>query len=224
MDNVPDKIIDKIRKLLALSDSPNEAEAAVALGKAHDLLKQHNLDMKDIQNKTAELDPVGVRVAVVIPRTEEWMRILYIAVGRLNYCSMLQHTRPYGEICLVYVGKSANILASNLFNEYITEAIKKATKKLQFTKAEERRSFSWGFIAALVPRLEAMHGAEMNSDCRDLVVSEKLNNENFIKQRFTNLVDAKTKAPKTVSEGAYLRGLAAGNTIPLNTQIEGASA
>jgi hypothetical protein len=35
-------IIEKIRKLLALSKSPNRAEAAAALNKANELLIQYN--------------------------------------------------------------------------------------------------------------------------------------------------------------------------------------
>ena len=36
------KVVDKIQKLLALTESSNEHEAALAAEKAHELLAEHN--------------------------------------------------------------------------------------------------------------------------------------------------------------------------------------
>jgi len=43
------KIIDKIQKLLALSTSSNEHEAALALSRAHDLMSAHNLRLSQVE-------------------------------------------------------------------------------------------------------------------------------------------------------------------------------
>ena len=43
------KLIDKIKKLIALSDSPNEHEAQSAMLKAQLLMAKHNVDMADVQ-------------------------------------------------------------------------------------------------------------------------------------------------------------------------------
>ncbi len=45
------KLLDKIHKLLALAQSPNEHEAQNAMTKAHELLLRHNLSLSDIQTK-----------------------------------------------------------------------------------------------------------------------------------------------------------------------------
>lgn len=42
------KLLDKIQKLLALSTSPNPAEAASALAKVQQLMTEHNLAMGDV--------------------------------------------------------------------------------------------------------------------------------------------------------------------------------
>lgn len=42
------KIVDKIRKLLALSESPNQHEAELAAAKVSELLEKHQLSMTDI--------------------------------------------------------------------------------------------------------------------------------------------------------------------------------
>jgi len=54
------KIIDKIKKLLALSESPNENEAAAAVVKARELLDRHNLTLAEVETLTAE-DPLIIR-------------------------------------------------------------------------------------------------------------------------------------------------------------------
>lgn len=48
----PDEIVERIRKLLALSSSSNANEAAVAAAKAADLLQRYNLEMHQIEQKT----------------------------------------------------------------------------------------------------------------------------------------------------------------------------
>ena len=50
-------IVDRIAKLLALANSPNEHEAAAAATKAQELLLEHNLYLEDIksEHKSPEL-------------------------------------------------------------------------------------------------------------------------------------------------------------------------
>ena len=46
---------DKIRKLLALAESPNEHEAKAALLKARQLMAEHKLSENDVKCKTLEI-------------------------------------------------------------------------------------------------------------------------------------------------------------------------
>lgn len=46
-----DKVIDKIKKLLALATSPNEHEASLAAQRAHELLVKYNLDMQEVKDR-----------------------------------------------------------------------------------------------------------------------------------------------------------------------------
>ena len=48
-------IKDKIRKLLALADSPNDNEAIAALSKARELMARHKLTERDIDIKSSEV-------------------------------------------------------------------------------------------------------------------------------------------------------------------------
>lgn len=46
-----DRLLLKIKKLLALADSPNENEAQAAMKKAHDLLFKHNIDIVELDKE-----------------------------------------------------------------------------------------------------------------------------------------------------------------------------
>ena len=46
-----DRMLLKVKKLLALADSPNENEAQAAMGKAHSLLLKHNVDLVELDRE-----------------------------------------------------------------------------------------------------------------------------------------------------------------------------
>lgn len=52
-----EKIIDKVRKLLALSTSPNESEAKRAFAKAQELSAKHGVDIDAVNEKSREIKP-----------------------------------------------------------------------------------------------------------------------------------------------------------------------
>jgi len=59
---VDQKVIEKLQKLLALSASENEHEAALAMQKAENLMKAHNLSVQDVaqDGSGADIDSVDI--------------------------------------------------------------------------------------------------------------------------------------------------------------------
>lgn len=51
------KIVERIQKMLALSGSPNEAEAMTAMRMAQELLQKHDLEVADVQARTGQAEP-----------------------------------------------------------------------------------------------------------------------------------------------------------------------
>jgi uncharacterized protein DUF2786 len=92
---VSESIVRKIQLLLNLASrvEGNEAEAAAAMGKAQELLAQHNLDLSTVQdavvaggtNQTKE-EVKRERVEAKRNATYEWTRRLVKAVAEANYC------------------------------------------------------------------------------------------------------------------------------------------
>lgn len=76
---------DKIRKLLALAESPNEHEAKAALLKARELMAEHKLTevgLKDVEKQPVENILTDITCS---KRRNPWVIRLSVVIGE-NYC------------------------------------------------------------------------------------------------------------------------------------------
>lgn len=86
-------IVERVRKLLALSTSPNVHEAAAAAAKAQELIERHRIDLALLELEAAgETTPVGVRQDVVYTfsgmRAFGWVLKLAQGIARANACRL----------------------------------------------------------------------------------------------------------------------------------------
>ncbi len=105
-----DRVLERIRKLLALADSPNQHEAEAAMRKAHELMLRHNIDLAaaaaersyevrhlgaaDKRRTLVETEVIGllselffvkvIRVPVYLPRVGKRGTVFEIAGTRAN--------------------------------------------------------------------------------------------------------------------------------------------
>lgn len=141
MTEAPEKIIERIKKLLALANNnPSESEAQSAMAKAQELLEAWNLDAATI-GKTAQGRP----------RKDQkqkgglygWQRNLWKAVAELNFCAHwsikgLERGSTYEHRLL---GSHANVVSTQVMAEYLQQAI----ERLAQTWAKEQ-----GFLSVFV--------------------------------------------------------------------------
>lgn len=219
MNDVPESIIIKITKLFELSKSPNENEASVALSKAHDLLKNYNLKMSDI-SITLTKEDIDNQVKEEVLGSgmfRDWEKILYRKIASLNFCKLILYSAYRGK-SLVVIGKEHNILATKLFIEYIKGSIDRLAHT-QYGKGKEYiASYKLALAIRLGERIEAMTYADLNCECKDLVVNEQANNDKFIKEKFGDLFVKKITMVSSSHEG-YSKGYKDGDSISLNKQI-----
>ena len=102
-------IIEKIKKLLALANSSNEHEAALAASHAQRLLSEHNLAMADIEaaHKPDKADKVEASVSKTLPK---WLRILSAGVSTAFDCQAV-HYPSTGKMVFIGVGADVQIAA-----------------------------------------------------------------------------------------------------------------
>lgn len=87
---------EKIRKLLALAESPNEHEAKAALLKARQLMAEHKLteaELKDVERKEVKNVLTDITCS---KRRNPWIVDLSAVIGE-NYCCRGYRTHGYGR-------------------------------------------------------------------------------------------------------------------------------
>ncbi len=82
-----EKILDKIKKCLALSQSPEPAEAAAALRQAQKLMELHGINAAEMAQ--AEIGEADVKSAVSVSRIKDWELKLLNLVAKAFGCRLL---------------------------------------------------------------------------------------------------------------------------------------
>lgn len=98
------KILDKVHKLLALAQSPNEHEAQNAMAKAHEFLLKHNLSLLDVQTKWnyihKQIGEVGRRNPIKTIISAIITRFFFVeAIWTFGYD---QHKDQSGQVLEIY--------------------------------------------------------------------------------------------------------------------------
>lgn len=234
------EIIEKIQKLLALGQSPNENEAKLAVSRAQELLLKYNLKMSEITNDGGET-PVEEQVIDKMGHIANWKLNLLEHISKHNFCTVLLRTETRGSnvrYCLI--GKAFNIDIVNSMYKYLIDAIERLARS-EVSKEEvyeaygrftprARNSFKLGAAKRIGERLEEIRlmedneGVDMNGDghCTALVVRNLREHELALNEAYLNrLQDRSQKMTRSVFNPDFFgMGYDAGNKIGLNKQLE----
>jgi hypothetical protein len=117
----PNPIIEKIRKLLALANSTNEHEAALAAAHAQRLLSEHNLAMADIDTKQAPqtADKIETTVARTLPK---WVRNLSAGVCSAFDCQAIHHP---SQGRMTFIGVGADVQIASYTFAYLDKTVRR---------------------------------------------------------------------------------------------------
>lgn len=159
MNQPSDKIIDRIRKLLALgSNNPNENEAAIAMKRAHRLLAEYNLSMADMSEKQkAEQDPYVRGEQVSRQRFRAHLRTIADSIGKLNFCKVFYTRSPNFET-YSFVGRKTNVDIAIMVSQSVCDTICNAARASS-SDAGFQTSFVAGAARRIYYRVEEMIAA-----------------------------------------------------------------
>lgn len=124
MDN---KIIDKIRKLLALSESSNEHEAKLAMLKAQELLAKHKMTLKDVEG-TEKIEVKKHYTDVTFTKAKWKGRLASIIADNFG-CYVFYSTRNTNRI--VFLGKEEDVLVCEIILSYAIDCINSSVARLR---------------------------------------------------------------------------------------------
>lgn len=217
-------IIEKIRKLLALSNSCNEHEAALAASHVQRLLSEHNLGMADIETsqKPEKADRMDTSVARTLPK---WVRHLCSGVCNAFDCQAIHNP---ATATLTFIGVGADLQAAVYTFGYLEKTVRRlcaAYMKHQGgsgmtgrNRELTRHSYYLGAVSTINLRLTAQKKETPVTPGALIPIKEGL-----IKQAMNELGNMRIcRSRKSyINSGAYLQGQADGNDVGIHRGIEG---
>lgn len=226
-----EKILLKVRKLLALANdtSTTEAERDQALKFAHDLLAKHELDMKDVEESMREKEDPRMQF-----KADGWnakyagtIRRAMSNLFRCFYCGGRKINATRSEF--YFVGRESAATTAMFMSEWIIKAtLREADRRYGHRLNPEGRSFCVGVADRLYHRVLDIVEAKQTEFGTALVLFDVAKREYEANKAFLIAAgwtfpdaNAKTKMVRAVRvEGkAYGAGIDHANTINLNTQI-----
>lgn len=206
------KIVEKIQKLLALGQSPNENEANSALQMAMKLMDMHNIQQEDLKIEISieSLDYLKAG------KVATWVKLLSVAVGKLTGCKALVYSGKGVKVIRVW-GKKENLLVFVHTMDYLVEVCDRLTVANGYGKGRAYcTQYRNGLVMRIGQRIDEMLMPE-NSTEKALVLRSKALQEidNFFKQ-----TGKKTKTQVLdVGGRGYKEGVEDGDQVNLAKQI-----
>lgn len=224
MDN--SAIIEKIKKLLALANSSNEHEAALAAGHAQRLLAEHNLAMADIEaaHRPDKADKVETAVSKSLPK---WVRHLSAGVSTAFDCKAIHHPAT-GKMTFIGVGADVQVaaytftylerilrkLCSGYMKRHVASTLPSRHRELM------RHSYYLGAVSTITGRLSEQKVQTPVTTGALVPVKEGL-----IRQAMHEIGNLRTMRSRRsyINSDAYSRGQTDGEQIGIHHGISGAS-
>jgi len=198
-------IKSKIRKLLALSKSDNENEAAIALEKANLLISKYEIDETALRFESVKVKSSKTYAT--------WRAIIANAVAWLYGCHQYRQTDS-GEI--VFTGEELDAFMAGEMFEYLIKTIERTVKKAvrKNAKIKFRRDFKCGMAHRLYDRIMELGEPCSWSPRRNIKLEEA---EGFVK-RSIMLCESNNRKQNNWNRTALARGFQHGDNVSLARQ------
>lgn len=218
---------DKIRKLLALAESPSEAEAKAALLKARELMAKHKLTQADLgEAKGREVRRVITEITFS-KRREPWIRNVARVIAKNNCCAdIFRHFKGEHNRYIGFLGLEDDIgLCVEMFLYAVdcVRAVNKETKKAykgyptNFIK-EVCDSYGLGFASGLEAAFERQKEEHQEWGLVMVIPKEVTDIADGIKT-----INIRSSAEDRVRASEFERGKADGANFRMDRRLKAAT-
>lgn len=197
-----DHIVEKLRKVLALTTSPVEGEAQAAAGKLQELLTKHNLDIADLEVRGSGKPQVKEEGHDLGKAAFTWKLDLAEGIARYYFCHpMVDRTRK----TVRFVGRPDNVESLQMLYRWLIDQIKRVSgderKKWMEESGEHVDPLRWqvnfgiGAASRLKERLQEKADRE-REDCKiyALVVHHDAEISDYLEKQYGYRTDGKKTA------------------------------
>ena len=235
--NELDKILDKVRKLLALAgNNSNQHEAASAAEMAARILDEYNLTLTDVEVR--EIVECAVKFNTM--NTQDWYGMLAVTVANVFDCYVFKRVDDTEKNSrAVFVGTRSDAEVASYVYMYLfnvcTRLIKKAVDDNQtdsdnrMSRGKARKAYSYGLVNSLEKRIISFYGKRCKENEKVVGVSGKSGKELMVIKenaidKYLNSIDRERNYKKTkidsVDTNLFERGITDANGISLTYGIK----
>ncbi len=227
------KILDRIKKLLAMAnDASSPNEAAIAAKRAKALMNEHNVSEADAIGGSLDLDDIGEKnVGPTYARFPKWLSQLAIGVAKYSDTHVVFGWAPRTangtrRKVLTFRGELTDLEVADYLFTYLKRTIERLCTEHGFEWPAERDSFKKGAAMEVVDTLERMAEEERqwfadDGNKKALVLIDK--KQALIKKKFGR-VGYKRGGRFTAGDGnALAAGQAAGAGVSVRRGVSGTS-
>ena len=234
-------IIRRARKLLALSNSPNEHEAALAASKLQEMLIRNQLAAEDLAvHEHQEMDAIGESVVENGGRLVRWKTELLSTIADTHLCRYMIY-RSYGHVGHTLIGRPVNTALAKETFAYLTATVDRLAKQALAQAQEDDwiesprtwgNCFRLGCVSRLRSRLRAKkreleQAAKATGDAGTsaLAMLNAIEREGnalaaYMNRNHPDLKSGRAFGDSDFDPDAYGRGRAAADRIGLDSQLK----
>lgn len=151
-----EKMLDKIKKLLRLSESANEHEAKLAAERAAELMLKHKLTLQQVSDHDdAPPEEDMVRDRDVKPWMQTEDKFIYPILGEFFFVHIVYSRRP-GQVTVNYLGRESDVAVARYVYDFLFQQFRSLFKqfKRDFGAQEgDRQSYYYGLEDGLEEQL-----------------------------------------------------------------------
>jgi hypothetical protein len=154
-------VLERIAKLLALSESPNENEAAMALERANELLAKYNLGRGVVQDSAEQKAEKGASDSLGV-NVQPYKYVLAKATAHLHDVEWYRESRQregggwrwiYNKY-IVFIGLEANVATALVTYPYLVATTEAFARSVRLKVGENRtRDYKQGFADRIAYRV-----------------------------------------------------------------------
>jgi hypothetical protein len=218
-------VMERVTKLLALSTSSNEHEAASAAAKAQQLMFRHNLSLAQVQAGPEDARDAYTERVIDLGALQSWRRTLIHVLAEHNFCKALAFV---GTPRVAIIGEPHNIaLVEQLYAYLLRELLRLADVAWQRAKRRSRDSarqwkhgFQHGAVEVIAERLAEQREEDAAADeaSRALVLRKDAGVADALRRQYPDATTDQRRA--TVSVAGWQAGRQAAETVSIGVAAE----
>jgi len=215
-----DRVLDRIRKLLALAGSENQHEAELAMKKAHELMLRHNIEQTRIRDHAYEVIHLGVPTRRASPVELEVMGIIseFFFVEVIRVPVYLVRDGVHAQTFEV-MGTRQNVAMAEHVYAFLLATAERLWRENRGDKrvrgGRDRLAYQSGVIRGFRDKLV---GERKDLATEGLVWVGDGNLESFFRARFPRI---QTRRRYVRQSSAHAAGREAGRTVVLHKPVSG---